>query len=269
MIEIIILILIMVISIILGIRIIINDNFPKPFSISFFIYNIIWCYFPIIATIFRGGSIYPFIQYKSFLDFSLLELIPIIIIQIIIIANNKTIIFINEFKLKIIDLGYIGEGFVLFLCLILTLYFWTIVGAKNTMNYYDINSVQTTQAGSFTDRIIGSVYLLKSLLFGYLYVMILVSGSKTPKIYKVLALFILILDAYMNFIVGSRINLLVPVIILIYYSVINHWPFKAYIPIAILIIIFFFIGGSFAIISGDLRVRKDLSPQRLMEKLMF
>jgi hypothetical protein len=258
------LLLVLIVSMIISLGMLFSSSYSKAFSVSFFLYNTIWCYFPIVASILRGSSIYPFIKYSTFLEFSLLELIPLTIIQIFIYANKRTSFIISETKLRMIDLGYVAEAVILFLSLTLTVYFWAIIGVKSNINYYDVNSIQLTQSGSFTARIIGSVLSLKGLLFGYLYVMILGSGNKTIKLYKIIAAIILILDAYINFIIGSRVALLIPVVLLIFYTIINRWSFKAYLPVAVVIAIFFFIGGALAIVAGDLRNTKKLTRETLV-----
>ncbi len=246
-----------------------REDFSIVFSISFLLYNFLWCYYPIIASILRGRSSIPYLTFDSFLLFSLLEIIPVTIIQLIILIINSRLFANNRPDSKIFDLGVFGEGIILLISFFLTVYFWSIVGVKGELTYLDVNSLQVTQAGSATYRIIGFVSIFKNLIFGYLYVMLLSSEKRTLKMYKVIALLILLLDAFLNLRIGSRVQILVPLVILIYYAAINHWTYKRYVPMAIIFIVFLTIGGAMAIIIGNQRTKSNFSMENIREEFII
>lgn len=260
------LIIIVIFSIILGIVILKQEKFSIVFSLSFFIFCCIWYYYPIIASIIRGRNIYPFISFNSFLNYCMLELLPLILIQAIVLLIKKPYFNkISKSTFQYMNLSFIAEIIVIILSIIIIFNFWVLVGFGDSITYLENNALLTTRSGSFTYKIIGSITLLKDLLFGYLYALILADNKKTKRVIKVAAIFIIMIDAYTNFTIGSRVQLLVPLVILIYYAAIKNWSLKYYLIVGTFLIISFIIGGSFAVIASEERTQTNLSFNELID----
>jgi hypothetical protein len=266
MIEISILIILILISLLLGILLIRANVFAKAFSLSFFIYNFIWCYFPIISTILLGKSIIFFFPYESFIKFSFLELVPVIIIQFFFLSRKKNFFVIDEAKTQLIEFKPFMEGVILFISFALIIYYWSIIGSQKSITYLTMNSVGSTRTSLFSDNVSGGFTIIRSLVFGYLYAILLSTEGKTLKVYKILALIIILYSSYQDFMLGSRVQLLVPLIILIYYAIIHKWSFKSKFLIVPLVVLFFFVGGALAVISANQRQFSNLSPQVIAEQ---